>query len=104
MNRYTFLCRLTGPAFLVLTGVLALLNEANILRWHKSWPLYLILFGVLKLAQRAALSSMDAEGGYPGYPGYYPPAPAAGPTAPPSNPTSVVPASGSESDAENWRQ
>jgi hypothetical protein len=103
VNRYTLLCRLNGPAFLLLTGVLALLNEANILRWHKSWPLYLILWGVLKLAQRAALSSMDAEGGYPGYPGYYPPAPAAGPAAP-STPTSVVPASGSESDAENWRQ
>lgn len=104
MNRYTFLCRLTGPAFLLLTGVLALLNEANILRWHKSWPLYLILWGVLKLAQRAALSSLDEEGGYPGYPGYYPPVPAAGPSAPASNPTSVVPASSPEHDAENWRQ
>ncbi len=103
MNRYTLLCRMTGPAFLLLTGVLALLNEANIMRWHKSWPLYLILWGVLKLAQRAALSGVDAEGGYPGYPGYYPPAPAAGPSTP-SSPTSIVPASGSESDAENWRR
>jgi hypothetical protein len=103
VNRYTLLCRLTWPAMLLLTGVLALMNEANILQWHKSWPLYLILWGVLKLAQRAALSSMDAGGGYPGYPGYYPPAPAAGPAAP-STSTSVVPASGSESDAENWRQ
>ena len=104
MNRYTLLCRLNGPAFLLLTGVLALLNEANILRWHKSWPLYLILWGVLKLAQRAALSGLDTEGGYPGYPGYYPPVPAGGPTVPPSNPTSVVPASSPEPDAEKWRQ
>jgi hypothetical protein len=101
VNRYTLLCRLNGPAFLLLTGVLALLNEANIIRWHKSWPLYLILWGVLKLAQRAALSTMDTDG-YPGYPGYYPPAPVTGPV-PPTNPTSVVPAPGSESDAGNWR-
>jgi hypothetical protein len=88
---------------LLLAGVLALMNEADIIRFHKSWPLFLILWGVLKLAQRAALSSVDAEGGYPGYPGYYPPTPAAGPSAP-SSPTSVVPVSGPESDAENWRQ
>ena len=103
MNRYTLLCRLTWPAMLLLAGVLALMNEADIIRFHKSWPLFLILWGVLKLAQRAALSSVDAEGGYPGYPGYYPPSPAAGPAAP-SSPTSVVPVSGPESDAENWRQ
>jgi hypothetical protein len=62
MNRYMMIRRLSGPAFLLLTGVLALLNQAGILSWGKSWPFYLILAGVLNLARRAALAS---DGGYP---------------------------------------
>ena len=60
--------RLRGPAFLLLVGALALLNQAGILSWGKSWPFFLILAGVLKLAERTALA---AEGGYPQgpYPG-----------------------------------
>jgi hypothetical protein len=46
-------CRLRWPAFLLLTGVIALLDQANILSWGRAWPLYLILFGVLALAERA---------------------------------------------------
>ena len=65
MNRYIFIRRLRGPAFLMLVGVIALLAQAHILSWGKSWPLYLILGGVLLLAERAALSSE----GYPPYPG-----------------------------------
>ena len=99
MNRYSLLCRLTGPAMIILTGVLALLNQAHILSWGKSWPLYLITLGVLKLAQRAALSQIETDA-YPGYPGSYPPAPAAPPA---STTTSIVPTPGSESDASDWR-
>jgi hypothetical protein len=66
--------RLRWPAFIVLVGVLALLNQANILHWHQSWPFFLILFGVLSLAERAAWS---ADGGYP-----QPPAPGSYPGTP----------------------
>jgi hypothetical protein len=55
---------LYGPAFLLLVGVNALLNQAGILHWGQSWPFYLILIGVLKLAERAAL----AADGYPQWP------------------------------------
>lgn len=65
MNRYLLIRRLYGPAFLLLTGVNALLNQAGILDWGKSWPFYLILWGVLKLAERAALASES----YPQWPG-----------------------------------
>jgi hypothetical protein len=65
VSRYILIRRLRGPAFLLLLGVNALLAEAHILGWWQSWPLYLILGGVLLLAERAALS---AEG-YPTYPG-----------------------------------
>ena len=67
MSRYILIRRLRGPAFLLLVGVIALLAQAHILSWGKSWPLYLILWGVLSLAERAALA---AEGDYP--PGPYP--------------------------------
>ncbi len=68
MSRYILIRRLRGPAFLLLVGALALLNQADVLDWSKSWPLFLILAGVLLLAERAALA---AEGGYPPtpYPG-----------------------------------
>lgn len=65
MNRYILIRRLRGPAFLLLVGIMALLSQAHILSWGKSWPLYLILGGVLLLAERAAL----ATEGYPPYPG-----------------------------------
>jgi hypothetical protein len=57
MNRYLIICRLRWPALLLLTGVIALLDQANILSWGRAWPLYLILWGVLALAERATLAS-----------------------------------------------
>ena len=98
MNRYALICRLFWPAMLIMTGMLALLNQANILRWDKSWPLYLILWGVLKLAQRAALANCEIEA----YPGPYgqPPVP---PSAPVETSTAVVPAVPSAPEPREWR-
>ena len=36
---------------------MALLAQANILGWGQSWPLFLILIGLLLLAERAALAA-----------------------------------------------
>jgi hypothetical protein len=84
MNRYLLIRRLRGPAYLLLVGVMALLAQAGILGWGQSWPLFLIMAGVLLLAERAALSY---DGGpemtpppYPGSP--YPGSPYAGAAAP----------------------
>jgi hypothetical protein len=74
MNPYIMIRRLRGPAFLLLVGVLALLNQANVISWGRSWPFFLILAGVLQLAERALFSAV----GYPPmpYPGSpYPGAP-----------------------------
>lgn len=92
MNRYILIRRLRGPAFLLLIGVIALLNQADILSWGHAWPLFLILAGVLALAERAALATGDdpsplSGGPYAGVP--YPGAPAATPPAPG---TAIVPA------------
>jgi hypothetical protein len=70
MNRYIMIRRLRGPAFLLLVGVNALLNQADILSWGKSWPFYLILLGMLLLAERAALAAAGpcSPAPYPGAP------------------------------------
>jgi hypothetical protein len=102
--------RLRGPAFLLLVGVNALLAQADILGWGRSWPFYLILAGVFALAERAALA---AEGGYPTppYPGApYPGAPYTGVADPAAAPgaqpypgqpaTAIVPAHSQEYEKE----
>lgn len=93
MSRYILIRRLRGPAFLLLVGVIALLNQADILSWGHAWPLFLILAGVLLLAERAALAS-ECYSPYPGVPyaGAPPVNPGAGPQTPPANPgSSIVP-------------
>ncbi len=100
MNRYMIVSRLRWPAILLLTGVIALLDQMNILSWGHAWPLYLILFGVLALAERAVLAQDGPPPpaypyGYPAAPGYPPqqPYPAAAPVTPaPPASTGIVPA------------
>lgn len=65
MNRYILIRRLRGPAFLLLVGVIALLNQMDILSWSHAWPLFLILAGVLLLAERASLAGEDYPPAYP---------------------------------------
>jgi Domain of unknown function (DUF5668) len=75
MNAWLLIRRLRGPAFLILLGITALLNQWGVLSFTRSWPLYLILAGVLGLAERAAIAAAPpAEPPlYPGaYPGAYP--------------------------------
>jgi hypothetical protein len=95
MNRYILIRRLRGPAFLLLVGINALLAQTGILGWGSSWPFYLILAGVIALAERAALATAGPieQPPYPGAP--YPVAPYPGSPAgqpPASTSTSIVPA------------
>ena len=75
MNRWYQVRRMRGAAYLILVGVLALLNQWRILSWDKSWPLFLIVAGLLALAERAAWTAdvRDQQAaqnfGVPGQPG-----------------------------------
>ncbi len=60
MNHWYQIRRLRMPAFLILLGVLLLLQQWNILSFGKSWPLLLILSGLITIAERAAWAA-DAE-------------------------------------------
>jgi hypothetical protein len=98
MNRYMLIRRLRGPAFLLLLGIIALLHQTGVVYhfWHLFWPLALILWGVLLLAERAALEmegyqQVFPEASYPGGP--YAPGPGTGTgPVPPAPGTSIVPA------------
>lgn len=98
MNRYIFIRRSRGPAILLLFGTILLMHEAGLLDfWSLFFPLLLILIGVLKLAERAALAAAGdeayANSPYP-YGAVNPAAPGA--TVPPQPGTAIVPAGGSD--------
>lgn len=76
MNQYLLLRRLRGPLILVTVGVMALLDQYDVLSFGRSWPLILIVLGILMLAERMLLAQMPPPpaGGY--YPdGCWPPPP-----------------------------
>jgi len=109
MNRYILIRRLRGPAFLLLLGTIALLHQTGVVYhfWHMFWPLALILWGVLLLAERAALEMDGYPQMYPDaqYPGAYPPGPnpGSGPIPPPPG-TAIVPADRNDLDRINGGQ
>ena len=74
MNSWFVLRRLRGPALIILVGVTALLDQWGILRFSRSWPLYLILAGIFGLLERALLDGAPVP---PPYHGVYPDAYAA---------------------------
>ena len=110
MSRYVLIHRLRGPAFLLLIGVIALLHQMGVVyhMWRLFWPLALILWGVLLLAERAALEVEGYPSGYPGIPGQgvpYTQGAAAPPAAPPPPAgTSIVPANSDELERNNGGQ
>ena len=113
MSRYILIRRLRGPAFLLLLGILALLHQTGVVNhfWHLFWPLALILWGVLLLAERAALevegypqpfADVPYGGGQPYAPGA---GPGSGPGAPPASmSTSIVPADSDDLERRNGGQ
>ncbi len=109
MNRYILIRRLRGPAFLLLLGVIALLHQTGVVYhfWHLFWPLALILWGVMLLAERAALEMEGYPQMYPDaqFPGGYPPEPNAGAVPNPNaTSTSIVPAERNDLDRINGGQ
>jgi hypothetical protein len=97
MNSWLLIRRLRGPAFLILVGITALLNQWGVLSFSRSWPLYLILAGVIGLAERAAI--IAAPPAPPVYPGPYAPTGYAAGT--PVPPYTNVPASGISGSADD---
>jgi hypothetical protein len=74
---------LRGSVWVVLVGVMFLLSTFGILSWGRSWPLFIIVAGLMTVFERTAYSNAAAS--MP----IYPPTPPAPPQGPAS--TSIVP-------------
>jgi hypothetical protein len=81
--RWRLRSAIRGSFWVVLTGVIWLLDELHILSWSHSWPIYLIAGGVM-MALRHAM-----DGGYNYAPPF--PGPPHTPPAPPVASTTLVP-------------
>ena len=85
---------------LLTFGITAILDEYAGISYAHSWPLYIIVWGLLKLAENAILAQNppQAGAGYQGYPGYQAPAATgytsytgAAPADPTTTSTTIVP-------------
>jgi hypothetical protein len=74
-----------GAVWTILIGIIFFLADFNILSWGRSWPLFLILAGVMTFLERAIYSGMRPSQPPP-YPGYGYPAPGPVPSAPVATP------------------
>ena len=83
---YMYRCfrALRASGWIILFGVLSLLDSFHILRWRNSWPFFLIGAGIMAIFRRAAYAGMPE----PTY--NYPPAPPPPPTAPVPPPTTDI--------------
>ncbi len=70
---------LMGPAMVLTTGILLLLDSTGVAEVHRTWPAWLLVVGIVKLVQSSASSA--------GHVGPLPPGPPAAvpPSAPPSS-------------------
>ncbi|HLW54359.1 MAG TPA: hypothetical protein VKW06_16095 [Candidatus Angelobacter sp.] len=74
---------LMGPAILITLGVLFLLDQLLVVRWGESFPVFLIVIGVMLYLGRSASTEGHVNAVVPGAP--VPPPPPADPTHPEVN-------------------
>ena len=58
---------LQGSVWVVLVGVLFLLDTLNILTWGRSWPLFIVVGGVMAFVQRSASTAAAQQMPFPAY-------------------------------------
>jgi hypothetical protein len=94
---YQIIRALRGPVWIALVGLLFFLDEFHILSWGHSWPLFIILAGVMAVLGRAAYSAAAAATPLYNAPYGYPPQPAAAAPAAPAS-SAIVPSTGSDQE------
>jgi len=72
----SFLQAIRGPVMLITLGALVAIDYAGVYGFWRTWPILIIVFGVLKLLERASAKpgapppySGGYSGQYPGQPG-----------------------------------
>jgi hypothetical protein len=61
-----FVHAIRGPIMLITLGGLVLIDYAGIYGFWRTWPVLIIVFGVLKLAERAGARPAQYNNRYPG--------------------------------------
>ncbi len=61
---WLFMQAVRGPILLITVGVLFAIAQAGILGFSRTWPLLLIVFGVLKLLERMVVKTPPPGGPY----------------------------------------
>jgi hypothetical protein len=56
-RRALFAQAIRGPILLITIGILFAIHQAGVVSFSMTWPVILIVFGVLKLFERMALQS-----------------------------------------------
>jgi hypothetical protein len=73
MNNYLMIRRISGPIYIITAGVLGLLAEFTRYGWARTWPVWIIVTGLILFAQYTARTAAIARGEYPAVPPAYPP-------------------------------
>jgi hypothetical protein len=50
-----FMCAIRGPVLLITLGTLLAIDQLGAYSFGRTWPALLIVFGILKLAERAGI-------------------------------------------------
>jgi hypothetical protein len=87
MYRLRLVRAMRGSIWVIVVGFMFLLSSFNILSWGRSWPIFIIVAGLIAILERSVFTSV-ATSGYPYQTAPPPPAPA---TPPPAS-TAIVPA------------
>ena len=85
MYRLRLVRAMRGSIWIVVVGLMFLFASFNILSWGRSWPIFIIVAGLIAIIERSVFASAAAYN----YPPAAPPAPA--PPPPPFTSTSIVP-------------
>jgi hypothetical protein len=58
-----FLQAIRGPILLITLGILFAVHQAGIVRFSRTWPVIIIVVGIMKLLERMASPQAPAPGG-----------------------------------------
>jgi hypothetical protein len=66
MNAGSLVQAIRGPIMLIVLGSLVAIDYAGIYGFWRTWPILIIVFGILKLMERAVVKPTDHyQGNYP---------------------------------------
>jgi hypothetical protein len=66
MNRANLFCAIRGPIMLITVGTLFALDHMGMFSFGRTWPLLIIVFGILKLLERVGPGAQPAQFPPPG--------------------------------------